>query len=88
MSYSAFICGFEYPLHSNLVIFKYKLKYIAQQIGISSYFTFQSGDIQIKDVRNVVNIATGAFTFQSGDIQIFCLTLLKYVKKRLYIPIW
>ena len=41
-------------LHSNLVIFKYKLP-INTTLSLSS-FTFQSGDIQIKERANTLSL--------------------------------
>ena len=47
-------------------------------------FTFQSGDIQIKNMTYEVSMGLGEFTFQSGDIQIFFSPLYLVIKKNLH----
>ena len=54
-------------LHSNLVIFK-SLRCPEDRVYLSS-FTFQSGDIQMSQVKRP-SYNHAQFTFQSGDIQI------------------
>ena len=51
------------------------------------FFTFQSGDIQIKDFFCIFDF-TFNFTFQSGDIQIRPILFRFLLEIFLYIPIW
>ena len=55
------------PLHSNLVIFKFSPP--IDTITSTTFFTFQSGDIQIV-LQFYFKSSSFHFTFQSGDIQI------------------
>lgn len=68
-----------------MVIFEYLEK--NPHITDITLFTFQYGDIQIKDTASYFGINI-EFTFQFGDIKIFFLLSFSPFNFIIYIPIW